>query len=97
VADGVRALTREGTFPAKPEQAADCLRRIREQPHEVWMVSPSDRITTLLPTPSYWKLGKRQSYQAKAVTILDALGEAGKYLAERLRSRIVGYDQYLGQ
>lgn len=94
VAAGVLALTKDADLPTKQEQMADSLRRIREQPHEVWMVKLADRITNLQPPPSYWTLEKKIKYQAEAVTILDALGEASTFLAERLRGKIDAYDDH---
>lgn len=95
VADGVMALTKDRMLPTKQEQMADSLRRIREQPREVWMVKLADRITNLhVPLPS-WTTEKIRKYEAEAVTILDALGMASSYLADRLRGKIAAYDAYL--
>ena len=95
VAAGVLALTKNENLPTKPEQMADSLCRIREQPHDVWLVKLADRITNLQPPPSYWTVEKIRKYQTEAVTILDALGDASDYLAKRLRGKIAVYDQYL--
>lgn len=95
VADGVLALTKKERLPTKQEQMADSLRRIKEQPLEVWMVKLADRITNLQPPPSYWTLEKNKKYQAEAVMILDALGEASPYLAARLRGKIDSYDEFI--
>lgn len=95
VADGVLALTKNEKLPTKQEQMADSLQRIREQPHEVWLVKLADRITNLQPPPSYWTQEKKKKYQAEAAMILDALGEASPYLALRLRGKIDAYDEYL--
>ena len=94
VADGVQALTKDERLPTKQEQMADSLRRIKEQPSEVWMVKLADRITNLQPPPSYWTLEKKKKYQAEAVAILNALGDASPYLAARLRGKIETYDEY---
>ncbi len=53
VAAGVLALSKDPALP-RSEQMADSLRRIREQPREVWLVKLADRITNLAPPPSYW-------------------------------------------
>ena len=95
VANGVLALTKDGALPTKQEQMADSLCRIKEQPHEVWLVKLADRITNLQPPPSYWTVEKRKKYQTEAVTILDVLGEASEYLAERLRGKIIAYEGHL--
>ena len=94
-ASGVLALTKDMALPTKPEQMADSLCRIKEQPHEVWLVKLADRITNLQPPPSYWTVEKRKKYQAEAVTILDALGAASDYLAERLRGKIIAYEEHI--
>ena len=91
VADGVLALTKDKTLPTKAAQMADSLARIRQQPGEVWMVKLADRITNLQPPPAHWDAAKIVAYRAEAGTILDALGEADGWLAERLRGKIAGY------
>ncbi len=91
VADGVLALTKNKALPSKAEQMADSLARIRQQPPEVWMVKLADRITNLQPPPAHWDDTKIAAYRAEAGTILDALGKADEWLAERLRGKIVGY------
>lgn len=96
VADGVAALTKNEKLPTKQEQMADSLRRIREQSPEVWRVKLADRITNLQPPPSHWSTEKKVSYRAEAVTILDALGAASPYLAERLRAKIAAYAEHIG-
>lgn len=58
VADGVRALSKDDRLP-KPERMADSLRRIREQPHEIWMAKLADRITNLAPPPEHSSREKR--------------------------------------
>ncbi|MFZ1753511.1 MAG: HD domain-containing protein [Caldilineaceae bacterium] len=91
VADGVLALTKDKTLPSKAQQMADSLARIRQQPQEVWMVKLADRITNLQPPPAHWDAAKIAAYRDEAMTILDALGEADGWLAERLRGKIKGY------
>ncbi|HEU0033089.1 MAG TPA: HD domain-containing protein [Kofleriaceae bacterium] len=95
VADGVRALSKNPTL-AKADQMADCLRRIREQPREVWAVKLADRISNLDEPPAYWPRDKRIAYRAEAQTILDALGAASATLAARLAARIESYAAYCG-
>lgn len=96
VADGVAALTKNEKLATKQEQMVDSLRRIREQSPEVWRVKLADRITNLQPPPSHWSTEKKVSYRAEAVTILDALGAASPYLAERLRAKIAAYAEHIG-
>jgi len=91
VAAGVAALSKNDELP-KHEQLADSLRRIREQPHEVWMVKLADRIVNLTPpTPPKWNVEKKQRYREEGQSILDALGDASATLAARLRARIAAY------
>lgn len=95
VAEGVLALTKDERLPGKQARMEDSLRRIREQSREVWRVKLADRITNLQPPPSYWTLEKKERYRAEAVTILDALGEASPFLADRLRNKIAAYSEFL--
>lgn len=94
VACAVAALTKNKALPDE-EQMADSLRRIKEQPHEVWAVKLADRITNLQPPPYYWDNAKKLKYQMEAQTILDALGAGNEYLALRLRSKIIEYNEYI--
>lgn len=91
VAQGVLALTKDTTLPSKAAQMADSLARIRQQPHEVWMVKLADRITNLQPPPAHWDPAKIAAYRVEAGTILDALGSADEWLAARLRGKIAAY------
>ncbi len=96
VRDGVWALTKfavlqNGTKVDKPAQMADSMRRIREQPPEVWAVKLADRITNLAPPPTRWDRAKCEKYQAEAQQILETLGSACPPLANRLRARIEAY------
>lgn len=90
VTSGVRALTKSSALP-KREAMADSLRRIREQPREVWAVKLADRITNLAPPPARWTAEKIAAYKAEAEQILAALGEAHGALAARLAARIAAY------
>lgn len=95
VAEGVLALTKNDELPSKPEQMRDCLRRIKNQPIEVWMVKLCDRITNLQSPPKHWNQERTINYQNEARLILDQLGEASPFLAERLTMKIDAYNQYL--
>lgn len=94
VARGVLALSKDATLPGD-QRMADSLRRIREQPREMWMVKLADRITNLAPPPSYWTRAKIAAYRAEAVDILQALAEASPTLAERLALKIEAYGAFL--
>lgn len=90
VAAGVSALTKDETLP-KTERMADSLRRIREQPREVWLVKLADRISNLAPPPAHWDAAKIAAYREEAREILAALGEASPFLGARLSARIDAY------
>ncbi len=98
VAAGVDALSKRAevkTAEGKAAAMADSLRRIREQPREVWMVKLADRITNLAPPPAHWPRQKRANYRAEAGRILEALGEASPVLAGRLAERIEAYAGFI--
>ena len=95
IADGVLSLSKNEELPSKAEQMQDSLQRIKRQPIEVWMVKLCDRITNLQPPPKHWHKEKIANYQNEARLILDQLGEASEFLAERLKMKIQVYDQYL--
>jgi (p)ppGpp synthase/HD superfamily hydrolase len=94
VADGVLALSKDPNLPSKKEQMQDSLLRIVKQPLEVWMVKLSDRITNLQPPPRHWSKEKTRIYRSEAISILEQLGNANRYLAERLKTKIAEYEQY---
>ena len=94
VVTGVWALTKDDALP-KLDRMADSLRRIREQPREVWAVKLADRITNLAPPPSQWSREKREAYRAEAIAIADALGDANEHLHARLRAKVDAYVAYL--
>jgi len=94
VADGVQALSKDAALP-KADRMADSLRRIRLQPHAVWMVKLADRITNLADPPRYWTPEKRRAYRDEAIEIADALGAASPTLDARIRARIAAYQAFL--
>lgn len=91
VADGVRALSKDKALP-KAEQMTDSLRRIQEQPREIWIVKLADRAVNMEPAPAHWSMDKRRTYQQQAITILEQLGSASPSLAARLREKIARYE-----
>lgn len=95
VADGVQALSKDETLPTKTEQMADSLRRIREQPQEVWMAKMADRIANLDPPPFHWDDAKIEAYRQEAIVIHDALHTANEALANRLQEKIEQYKSFL--
>lgn len=90
VAAGVAALSKDPILP-KELAMADSLRRIQQEPREIWLVKLADRCVNLEPPPHYWKPEKIAAYQAEAVVIADTLGAASPYLNARLRARITRY------
>jgi len=88
---GVSALTKNENLPTKREQMQDSLDRILAQPREISAVKLCDRICNLGPPPSHWPAEKVEAYRTEAELILDQLGDASTYLAERLRTKIAGY------
>ena len=95
VADGVMALSKDPNLPTKTEQMVDSLRRIREQPKEVWVVKLADRIANLDPPPYYWNDAKIEAYRQEAIAIHDALHTANAALAKRLQEKIKQYKRFL--
>lgn len=95
VADGVLALTKDESLASKGEMMVDSLRRIKEQPAEVWLVKLADRTTNMNKPPHYWRREKRVAYRDEALLILRELGAANAYLAERLGAKIEDYGAFL--
>lgn len=95
VAKGVIALTKNSRFETKEEQMTDSLKRIKNQPCEIWMVKMADRITNLQKPPHYWTNNKKAFYLEEAKKIYDALFTADAFLAARLESKISNYNKYL--
>jgi len=90
VANGVSALSKNKALP-RDEQLEDSLRRIHQQPPEIWMVKMADRITNLQPPPAHWDKRKAAAYRDDAVHIRDSLKDASHILAERLWEKIEEY------
>jgi (p)ppGpp synthase/HD superfamily hydrolase len=55
------------------------------------MVKLADRITNLQPPPGYWDAEKIERYREEGRVILNELGKACVYLAERLDLKINKY------
>lgn len=90
VANGVLALSKD-IHLAKADQMADSLRRIQQQPPEVWIVKLADRIVNLQPQPAHWTPEKITRYREEAQQILGALAAASPVLAKRLAEKIAHY------
>ncbi|MFN6570385.1 HD domain-containing protein [Dendronalium sp. ChiSLP03b] len=94
VANGVLALTKDESL-AKHLQMADSLRRIKEQPQEIWMVKLADRITNLQAPPYYWTQEKIIRYREEGIQIYEYLRDASSFLASRLASKIEDYKAFI--
>jgi len=93
VADGVLALTKDLALP-KEGQMADSLRRIRQQPPEVWLVKLADRICNLQPPPAHWTQARIAQYRAEALEIHRLLMDASDLLGGRLLAKAEAYQQF---
>lgn len=98
VADGVLALSKDGAIGISENeyerdllQLEDSLRRIKQQPKEIWMVKLADRITNLQPPPQIWNDKKIIGYKEGAELIHKELASASEYLGERLGTKIISY------
>lgn len=97
VARGVLALTKNNDIEGKREKMLDSLKRIKEQPKEIWAVKMADRITNLYAPPYYWSEDKKIEYMQEAEFILQELQDGNNYLADRLKTKIAAYQRYLGK
>ena len=95
VADGVNALSKNENIKGKKEKMMDSLKRIRQEPKEIWAVKMADRICNLYAPPFYWSNERKLAYQQEAKLILEELKEGSNYLAKRLESKIEEYNKYL--
>lgn len=96
VAKGVLALSKNDEIEDRLEKMLDSLKRIKEQPMEIWAVKLADRIVNLYAPPYYWTNEKKLKYIHEAEIILTELKDGNHYLANRLRSKIDAYHKYLG-
>lgn len=96
VADGVLALTKNENINGKTEKMLDSLKRIKEQPKEIWAVKMADRIANLHSPPFYWTDEKKKEYLKEARLIQNELQAGNKYLGVRLSNKIIEYQKYIG-
>ena len=94
IAQAVLSLTKFSNLP-REEQIPDSLKRIKLQPKEVWAVKLADRITNLQAPPLDWDYKKRRKYCGDAQMIWDELHGGNIYLSDRLKSKIVDYQQFV--
>ncbi len=91
VPKGVEALTKDTRIANPPSRLADSLARIQRQPSAIWVVKLADRIVNLQPPPEHWEPRRVARYRDGARQVLDTLGTASPYLADRLARKIHGY------
>lgn len=96
VASGVLALTKNDKIEGSLEKMLDSLKRIKEQPVEIWAVKMADRTANLYEPPFYWTDEKKLKYIEEAEIILHELKDGNEYLAERLKSKIKEYHRFVG-
>ncbi|KST63656.1 HD domain-containing protein [Mastigocoleus testarum] len=94
VAQGVLALTKDQSI-AKHFQMEDSLKRIKQQPPEIWMVKLADRISNLQSPPHYWTKEKKICYREEAISIYETLKDASSFLALRLANKIEDYKAFI--
>lgn len=94
VAQGVLALTKDKSI-AKHLQMEDSLKRIKQQPSEIWMVKLADRISNLQSPPHYWTKEKKIYYREEAISIYETLKDASYFLALRLANKIENYKAFI--
>jgi hypothetical protein len=69
----------------------DSLKRIQQQPREVWIVKLADRITNLQPPPKDWDRKRIDEYRPEAKGVSFALNSTSSFLATRLKTKIESY------
>ena len=93
-AESVLALTKLPTLP-KEERIKDSVKRIKTLSKEVWAVKLADRITNLQAPPLEWDYKKRKRYMCDAEMIYNELKDGNPFLAARLYSKIIDYQQFV--
>jgi (p)ppGpp synthase/HD superfamily hydrolase len=94
VANGVLALSKDESISGDMRMG-DSLRRIVQQPKEVWMVKLADRIANLQPPPAHWTGTRIARYRDEAIEIHDALCQASEVLSSRLLLKIEEYGAWV--
>lgn len=95
IVKGVAALTKDKTLPSKEAQMQDSIARLKKRQNCVAMVKLADRITNLGVPPTHWDVTKKRAYLHEARFILNELGYAHRYLANKLAEKIKAYDIYM--
>ena len=73
------------------ERMKDSLMRIKAQSIEVAIVKLADRLFNLKDVPLQWDEDKIYSYREEAKLILNELGFANEFMANRLKDKIGTY------
>lgn len=94
IAKAVLALSKNETLPLSA-QIPDSLARIKLEPKEVWAVKLADRISNLQKPPQHWDTNKIIDYKKTAGIILLQLKGGNEYLENRLRQKIIDFDQFM--
>lgn len=94
IAKAVLALTKNEALPVS-EQIPDSLARIRSEPKEVWAVKLADRISNMQKPPGHWDRNRIIDYKKTAGIILLQLKGGNEYLENRLRQKIIDFDQFM--
>jgi (p)ppGpp synthase/HD superfamily hydrolase len=95
IANGVLALTKNENLSEKKEKMLDSLKRIKEQPKEIWAIKMADRIANLYAPPYYWTNEKKKEYLEEARLIHHELQAGNKYLGMRLADKIIAYQKFI--
>lgn len=95
IAKGVQALSKDKNLPSKEAQMQDSVARLKQRQNCVALVKLSDRITNLDTPPKQWDEAKKRAYHEEAKMILEELGYAHAYLANKLREKIEAYTRYM--
>ena len=90
VAHGVDLLTKRKNQPIR-----EYLQRIKEGPKDISLIKMCDRITNLQKPPSSWTSEKIAEYLEESKIILEMLGSSHTYAANRLKSKMESYKQYI--
>lgn len=72
----------------------DSLKRIKEQPKEIWAIKMADRICNLY-APPFIGLMRKKEYIDEARLIHHELQAGNKYLGKRLANKITEYQKYI--
>jgi guanosine-3',5'-bis(diphosphate) 3'-pyrophosphohydrolase len=93
-AEAVSALTKSNSLKGD-EKMTDSLHRIKIMRKEVWAVKLADRITNLQKPPDHWDRQKKNNYKRESEIILEYLAGGNPYLENRLKNKILEYQDYI--